>query len=73
MRSVYRVLVGRTEGKGPLEDPGVDGTIILICIFRTWDGGHGQDRSDPGQGKEGGFCKRGNEPSGSVKWGEFLD
>jgi len=26
-----------------LEDPGVDGTIILSWIFRRWDGGHGLD------------------------------
>jgi len=24
-----------------LEDPGIDGKIILRCIFRKWDGGHG--------------------------------
>jgi hypothetical protein len=26
-----------------LEDPGVDGRIILKCIFKNWDGGHGLD------------------------------
>jgi len=30
--------VGRAEGKGPLEDLGVDGTIILKRIFKKWDG-----------------------------------
>jgi hypothetical protein len=28
-RSVYRVLVGKLEGKNHLEDPGVDGRVIL--------------------------------------------
>jgi hypothetical protein len=28
-RGVYRVLVWKPEGKRPLEDPGVDGKIIL--------------------------------------------
>jgi hypothetical protein len=28
-RGVYRVLVGKPEGKRPLGDPGVDGRIIL--------------------------------------------
>jgi len=26
-----------------LVDPGVDGRIILKCIFKNWDGGHGLD------------------------------
>jgi hypothetical protein len=26
-----------------LEDRGVDGRIILRCIFRKWDGGQGLD------------------------------
>jgi hypothetical protein len=30
--------VGRLEGKNHLEDPGVDGRIILKWIFRKWEG-----------------------------------
>jgi hypothetical protein len=41
-RGVYRVLVGRPEGKNHLEDPGVDGRIILRWIFRKWEMGHEQ-------------------------------
>jgi hypothetical protein len=26
-----------------LEDPGVDGRIMLKWIFKRWDGGHGLD------------------------------
>jgi hypothetical protein len=33
-RGVYRVLVGKPEGKRPLGDPGVDGKIRLRWIFR---------------------------------------
>jgi len=40
-RGVYRVLVGKPEGKRHLVDPGVDRRIILRWIFRKWDGGHG--------------------------------
>jgi hypothetical protein len=36
-RGVYRVLVGKSEEKRPLGDPGVDGRIILGRIFRKWD------------------------------------
>ena len=35
-RGVYRVLVGKPEGK---RVPGVDGRIILRWIFRKWDVG----------------------------------
>jgi hypothetical protein len=33
-RGVYRVLVGKPEGKSHLEDPGVDRRIILRWIFK---------------------------------------
>jgi hypothetical protein len=35
-RGVYRVLVGKSEGKRPL---GEEGRIILEWIFRKWDVG----------------------------------
>ena len=35
-RGVHRVLVGKPEGKIYLEDPSVDGTIILRWVFRKW-------------------------------------
>jgi hypothetical protein len=34
-----------------LEDPGVNGKIILRLTFRNWDGGHGLDRPGSGQGQ----------------------
>jgi len=36
-RAVYRILVGKPEGNDYLEDPGIDGWIILRWIFRKWD------------------------------------
>jgi hypothetical protein len=36
-RGIFRVLVGKHEGKRPLGRPGVDGRIILRWIFRKWD------------------------------------
>ena len=40
-RGVYRVLVGKLEGKRPLGRLGVDGWIILGRISRRWDVGIG--------------------------------
>jgi hypothetical protein len=38
-RGVYRVLVGKPERRDHLEEPGIDGSIILRLSFRKWDGG----------------------------------
>jgi hypothetical protein len=38
-RGVYRVLVGKREGKRPLGSPGIDGRIILRWVFRNRDVG----------------------------------
>jgi hypothetical protein len=50
-----------------LGDPGVDGRIILRWIFRKWDMGIWTGSSWLRIGTGGG-----NEPSGSIKCGEFL-
>jgi hypothetical protein len=44
-RGVYRILVGNMRKRDHLEEPGIDGKIILSWIFRMWDGmgGHGLD------------------------------
>jgi hypothetical protein len=36
-KDVYRVLVGKPEGKRLLGDPGIAGRIILGWIFMKWD------------------------------------
>jgi hypothetical protein len=38
-RGVYRVLVGKPEGKNRWGDRGVDGRIMLGWIFKRWDVG----------------------------------
>jgi len=35
--------------------------------------GHGLDRADSGYGQVADACECGNEPTGSIKCGEFLD
>jgi hypothetical protein len=70
-RGVYRVLVGKPEGKRPLgrhrcrwEDN--------IKIFRKWDVGEWTGSSWLRIGT-GGRHLCGNKPSGFIKCGEFLD
>ena len=38
-RGVYGVLVGNLKERDHLEDPGIDGNIILRWIIRKWDVG----------------------------------
>jgi hypothetical protein len=38
-RGMYRILVGKSEGKRHWGDPGVGGRKILGLIFRKWDVG----------------------------------
>jgi hypothetical protein len=63
---------GNPRERDHLEDPRVDGRITLRWIFKKWDVGIWTGliclRS-----QVAGSCTRGNEPSGSVKCGEFLD
>ena len=56
-----------------LEDSGVEGRIILRWIFRKWDSRYGLDSSASRQGQVAVTCECGNEPSGSIECGEFLD
>jgi len=72
-RGVYRVLVGKPEGKRPLGRP-----------RRRWEDNIKMDLQEVGcgvwtgsswlrKGTRGGTCESVNEPSGSTKRGEFLD
>jgi hypothetical protein len=51
-----------------LEDPFIDGRIILQRIYERLDGEHGS-----GQGHVAGSCRYGDDPSSSITSGEFLD
>ena len=70
---MYRVLVGKSEGKNHWGDLGINGWIILGWIYRRWGVGIWTGLGWPRIGTGGGGCECGNEPSGSVKCGEFLD
>ena len=73
-RYMYRVLVGKPEGKRPLERPRrrwEDNIKMDLQGIGLW--GYGLDRAGSGQGQVAGNCEWGNEPSGSVNCREFLD
>ena len=70
---LYRLLVGKPEGKNHLEDPGIDGWIILRWIFRKWDVGVWTGSIWLRIGEVVGSCECGNERSGSINCGKFLD
>ena len=53
-RDVYNILVGKSEGRDHLDDPGVDGKIILRWIFRNWVVGAMAGSSWFSMGKSGG-------------------
>jgi hypothetical protein len=67
-RAVYRVLVGKPEGKRPLERP-----------KRRWEDNIKMDLQKVGCGGLDWIelaqdrCENSNEPSGSIKCREFLD
>ena len=73
-RGVYRVLVGKREGKRPFGKPRRRWeNNITMDLQEEGCWGHGLDRSESGWGQVAGACECGNEPSGSIKCGEFLD
>jgi hypothetical protein len=65
--------MGKLKERDHLEDPDIDGRIILRCIFRKWDVG-GMDWIELAQDRDRwqGTCEYGNETLGSIKCGEFL-
>jgi hypothetical protein len=56
-----------------LEDPGVDGRIILKLIFEKWVGKAWTVSIWLRIGTGVGLCEGGNEPSGCIQCGEFLE
>jgi hypothetical protein len=64
---------GDTSGKETTwKDPGVDGRIILKWFFKRLDWVAWIESIRVRIGKVAGSCEYGDEPSGSIKFGEFL-
>ena len=38
-KGIYRILVGKLEGRDHFGDPGVNGRMTLSWVFREWDVG----------------------------------
>jgi hypothetical protein len=72
-RGAYRILVRDLREGDHLEDPGVDGRIILKWIFEKWNGD--MDWIDTAQDRDRwrAIVNAVFEPSVSIKCGEFLD
>jgi len=71
-RGVCSFCWGNLRERHHLEDPDVGGKIMLGWIFRKWGGVHGLDRFVSVWGQVACTCKRDNEPSDSIKCGEFV-
>jgi hypothetical protein len=73
MRNAYKILVGKPEGKRELVRYGRRGEdkIKMDLMERGLEGV--DCISGSGQGPVPDSCEHGNEPSGSIKGGEFLD
>ena len=72
-RDVNRFWWGNLREREHLEDPGIDGNRILRWIITMWNVGVWTGSTGSGWGQVVGTCECGNEPSGSIKCGEFLD
>jgi hypothetical protein len=73
-RVVHRVLVEKPGGKRPLGRPRRRWEEnIKMDLQKVGCGVYGLDRAGSGKGQVVGTCECGNETSGSIKCGNFLD
>ena len=73
-RSIYRVLVGKPEGKRPLGRPRRRWEYNMMDFQEVgYGGGCELDRAGSEYGQVAGTCECGSKPSVSIKCWEFLD
>jgi len=65
-RGAYRVLMGNLRERDHLENPRVDGRVILKWIFGKWDGGGEKDWIDVVQKNRGAWRALVNAPLGNI-------
>jgi hypothetical protein len=68
-----RVLVGKPKGKSSLGRPKCRWDDIVRMDLQEVGCGYGLDWAGSVQRQVAGTCECSNEPSGSIKCGEFLD
>jgi hypothetical protein len=74
VRGAYNILVGRPEGRRPLGRPRRRWEDnIKMYLKEIGFGGCGLDSFGLGQRQVAGSYEHGDEPSGFIKCGEFLD
>jgi hypothetical protein len=72
-RNSFRPLVAKHKRKKLLRTLGINVRIILKWILSEKMGRRGVYSPGSGQGQVSGCCEYGNEPSVSIKCGEFFD
>jgi hypothetical protein len=72
-RGSCRVLVGKTAERRLLGRPKLRWKDNIKIDLRKVEWSHGLDRCGSGEGVVVGCCVCGNEPSGSIKFQEFLE
>ena len=72
-RNAYGLLMEKIEGKKPHGRSRQRWEDKIRIDLQEVGWGHGLDWSGSGQGQVAGTCKRGNEPSGSIKRRLFPD
>ena len=73
-RAIYRVLMGKPEGKRPLVSPRRRWEDnIMMYLQEVGYGGMDWIAVTQDDGQVAGCCECGNEPSDSINYGEFID